>query len=161
MEDPHNLAEEVAQKTFIAVHKKIEHLRNPERFKSWLFRIAVNYCNEEGRRKQKWDSRYVRNSHTEDAKAWLEIESHEPSPYRQTHQKDLSFWILRALNQLSPDQRSVLILKEYQGLKFREIAEALEISENTAKSRMYAGIQHMRQYLDRKKITKESLRYEL
>jgi RNA polymerase sigma-70 factor (ECF subfamily) len=55
--------------------------------------------------------------------------------------------VQEALLRLSSEQREVLILKEYEGLKFREIAEALDISENTAKSRLYYALTHLRSYL--------------
>lgn len=159
-ENPHMPAEEVAQKTFIAVHKKLKTLKDSRRFKSWLFRIAINYCYEEDRRNRRSSS--LKNGNREQEQQELaRVESDYPTPFRQALQKDIAHWVLKALDQLSPEQRSVLILKEYQGLKFKEIAEALEISENTAKSRLYAGLQHMRLYLERKKITQESLRYDL
>jgi len=65
------------------------------------------------------------------------------------------------LMQLSQEQREVVIMKEYEGLKFREIAEALNISENTVKSRMYYGLDGLKKILEQKKITKENIGYEL
>ena len=51
-------------------------------------------------------------------------------------------------------------MKEYEGLKFREIADVLNISENTVKSRMYYALDGLKRILDRKQITKESIGYE-
>ncbi|MEL6673150.1 MAG: RNA polymerase sigma factor [Bacteroidota bacterium] len=155
----HDVAEEVAQKTFITVHQKLDKLREPARFKGWLFRIATNLCYEEDRKKKKWETRLSTNSESED-EAWR-TPSGEAGPFQKAVQSEISYWVLKALDQLSPEQRSVLILKEYQGLKFREIAEALGISENTAKSRLYYGLQHMRMFLERKHITQENLRYDV
>ena len=53
------------------------------------------------------------------------------------------------------------LTKEYEGLKFREIAETLNISENTVKSRMYYGLDALKKILERKNITKETVGYEL
>jgi RNA polymerase sigma-70 factor (ECF subfamily) len=52
-------------------------------------------------------------------------------------------------------------MKEYEGLKFREIAEVLNISENTAKSRMYYGLDGLRKILERRNITKDTFGYGL
>ena len=52
-------------------------------------------------------------------------------------------------------------MKEYEGLKFREIAEVLNISENTVKSRMYYGLEALKGILEKMNITKESIGYEL
>jgi DNA-directed RNA polymerase specialized sigma24 family protein len=52
-------------------------------------------------------------------------------------------------------------MKEYEGLKFREIAEALNISENTVKSRMYYGLDALKKILESRNITKETIGYEI
>jgi RNA polymerase sigma-70 factor (ECF subfamily) len=67
----------------------------------------------------------------------------------------------QALGELNVEQREVVIMKEYEGLKFREIAEVLNISENTVKSRMYYGLDGLRKILDRKNINKDTIGYEL
>ena len=56
-------------------------------------------------------------------------------------------WVMRALDRLPAEQREVLILKEFEGLKFREIAEILGCPESTVKSRMYYGLSGVRQHL--------------
>ncbi|MEQ9008497.1 MAG: RNA polymerase sigma factor, partial [Ekhidna sp.] len=65
------------------------------------------------------------------------------------------------INELPKDQRSVIIMKEYEGMKFREIAEILDTSENTVKTWLYRGLKVLKQQLEDKKITKETLSYEL
>jgi RNA polymerase sigma-70 factor (ECF subfamily) len=59
------------------------------------------------------------------------------------------------------EQREVVIMKEYEGLKFREIAEVLNISENTVKSRMYYGLDGLRKILEKRNLDKDTLGYEL
>jgi RNA polymerase sigma factor (sigma-70 family) len=63
--------------------------------------------------------------------------------------------------EVNEEQREVVIMKEYEGLKFREIAEILNISENTAKSRMYYGLDALRKVLEKKNINKETIGYGL
>jgi RNA polymerase sigma factor (sigma-70 family) len=82
-------------------------------------------------------------------------------PERQFQHSELSEILQKALYELNDDQREVVIMKEYEGLKFREIAEALNISENTVKSRMYYGLDGLRKILERKNIDKDSMGYEL
>ena len=67
----------------------------------------------------------------------------------------------KCLTGLSEEQREVVIMKEYEGLKFREIAEVLNISENTVKSRVYYGLDGLRKILERKNINKETIGYGL
>ena len=83
------------------------------------------------------------------------------NPERNFQQGELENVLLAALNELSEDQRSVVIMKEYEGLKFTEIAEAMETSENTVKTWMYRGLKNLKVNLERKNITKETVHYEL
>jgi RNA polymerase sigma-70 factor (ECF subfamily) len=83
------------------------------------------------------------------------------NPESEYRQNELSDILQGALLELSDEQREVVIMKEYEGLKFREIAEALNISENTVKSRMYYGLDGLKKILERKNITKDTLGYEL
>ena len=83
------------------------------------------------------------------------------NPERNFQQGELEDVLLMALNELSEDQRSVVIMKEYEGLKFTEIAEAMNTSENTVKTWMYRGLKHLKANLEKNNITKETVHYEL
>ncbi len=160
----HDLAMEVSQKTFISMCKNLASLQDVVRFKSWLYKIAVNYCREEARKKKgnralSFD--VVWNREAEESPQWESSSFRLDNPERQLEQRELSDILQQALLELSDDQREVVIMKEYEGLKFREIAEALNISENTVKSRVYYGLDGLRKILERKKITKDTLGYEL
>ena len=97
----------------------------------------------------------------EESYRWEESHQRHENPERQLRQAELSDLLQECLMQLSEEQREVVIMKEYEGLKFREIAETLNISENTVKSRMYYGLEGLRKILEQKKITKETIGYEL
>lgn len=161
----HDLAMEVAQKTFISMHRHLPALQDVARFKSWLYTIAVNYCREE-LRKRKTGVRSVslhdlRPGESEESYRWEESGHRHENPERQLRQSELSDLLQQCLMELSEEQREVVIMKEYEGLKFREIAEALNISENTVKSRMYYGLDGLKKILEKKNITKEMIGYEL
>jgi len=160
----HDLAMEVAQKTFIAMHRNIANLQDAGRFRPWLYTIAVNCCREELRRKKSMKSVSIHDLRQDDAEGTLtwEVAGHRrDNPDRVLRQSELSDLLQSCLRQLSDEQREVVIMKEYEGLKFREIAEALNISENTVKSRMYYGLEALKRMLERKKITRETIGYEL
>ena len=160
----HDMAMEVAQKTFISMHKNIAGLQEVTRFKSWLYTIAINYCREEARKKKNSRAQSLDNlrpGEAEDSYRWEESHSRRENPERQLQQSELSDILQKCLMELSVEQREVVIMKEYEGLKFREIAETLNISENTVKSRMYYGLEGLKKILEEKKITKETIGYEL
>lgn len=160
----HDLAMEIAQKTFISMHRNIEGLQETTRFKSWLYTIAVNYCREELRKRKATRSvslHDLRPGESEESYRWETSSSRRENPEKQLRHSELSDLLQQCLMELSDEQREVVIMKEYEGLKFREIAEALNISENTVKSRMYYGLDGLKKIFESKKITKETIGYEL
>lgn len=159
----HDLAMEVSQKTFISMHRNLAGLQNVARFKSWLYTIAVNCCREEVRKKKasRSFSLHDLNPEREESYRWEESHHRNENPERMMRHSELSDLLQECLMKLNPEQREVVIMKEYEGLKFREIAEALNISENTVKSRMYYGLDGLKKMLELRKITKETIGYEL
>jgi RNA polymerase sigma factor (sigma-70 family) len=160
----HDMASEMAQKTFISMHKNIAHLNDLSRFRSWMYTIAVNNCREELRKnksKRALSLSDLQPGEREESYRWEESGARHENPQRQLRQSELSDILQKCLMELSEEQREVVIMKEYEGLKFREIAEALNISENTVKSRMYYGLDGLKKILERYSITKETIGYEL
>jgi RNA polymerase sigma-70 factor (ECF subfamily) len=160
----HDLAMEVSQKTFISMHRNLAGLQEVTRFKSWLYTIAVNYCREELRKRKASRSVSLNDfspGESEVSYTWETSSGKMDNPEKQLRQTELSDLLQQCLMELSAEQREVVIMKEYEGLKFREIAEALQISENTVKSRMYYGLDGLKKILEKKQITKEALGYEL
>jgi RNA polymerase sigma factor (sigma-70 family) len=160
----HDMAMEVSQRTFISMCKNLGGLQDTAKFKSWIYKIAVNYCREEARKKKvsrslSFDA--VWNREAEDSPRWESSAQRHDNPERQLQHTELSDILQQALFELSEEQREVVIMKEYEGLKFREIADALNISENTVKSRMYYGLDGLRKILEKKNINKDSIGYEL
>ena len=160
----HDLAMEVTQKTFIAVYHKIGNLKKNGSFSGWLFAIAVNYCREEDRRNnKKWSISLNALKKKDPGTNLPELQNYNENHYDPEvcfQKEELSTILLKALSQIPAEQKVVLIMKEYEGLKFREIADSLKISENTAKSRLYYGLKALRKILNHWKIKKEEMYYE-
>ena len=131
------LAKEISQQTFVVVQEKLSQLKEPATFRVWLYRITTNQCHEY-LRKQKTRTNYEEKYGV----ANLKITPKTPDTLYENNEK--AQLIMRAIQQLPEEQRTVLILKEYEGLKFREIAATLGIAENTAKSRLYYGLKALR-----------------
>lgn len=158
-------SQDICQKTFIRVYRKLNLLRDTEKFSTWLYQIAINICRDEiksrSRRKTCSLDHLQENSNGAQSGVLNLTTDSKSEPEAQAHKRDVSDLIGRALQTLPEDQRVVIIMKEYQGLKFTEIADILETSVNTAKSRMYYGIAALRKIFKQWKISKESLRYEM
>ena len=89
----HDLAMEVSQKTFISMCKNLPSLQDNGRFKSWLYKIAVNYCREEARKKKGNRSLsfdLVWNREAEDSPQWESSGHRIDNPERQLQQRELA-----------------------------------------------------------------------
>jgi len=159
----HDAAMEATQKSFIAVHKSFHTLQSADKFKSWLYRIALNKCHEEERGvfRKKVVSMFSGPSNGLTSQvSQIPVEVFANSDQKML-KKELADIVTKCLNKLSREQREVIILKEYEGLKFREIADALDISENTAKSRLYYGLTALRNTMIKMNVNQKTLDYEL
>ncbi|WKK83536.2 RNA polymerase sigma factor [Marivirga arenosa] len=159
-----DLAAEAAQQTFITMHHKIDQLKECSKFKSWIYTIATNICRQESRKgkRHRWLSfdQLLPKKEEDTSPVWEVSKPREHNPEQTYLRSELGGILNKCLQQLSKDQREVLIMKEYEGLKFREIAEALNVSENTVKSRLYYAFSHMRKLLAKENITENTLKYE-
>lgn len=131
-------AREVTQETFLAAFRKLHQFRGRARFSSWLYRIALNCCYDRLR------ERRVEPIPLEEA----ESIAAEEKVLGQIHKKQVAERVRRALHALPVEMRQVIILKEYEELTFEEIAEILDIPVSTAKTRLYAGLDHLRKRLE-------------
>ncbi len=131
------MAKEVSQLTFVSVTKNIKGLREISSFTPWIFRIAANECRNLLRKQKFHEPLEVIYSQKAIDKNPLEILERNEAIER----------VKKALLHIPEEQREVIILKEYEGLKFREIAKILDTSENTVKSRMYYGLNALKKNL--------------
>ena len=142
------IAKDVCQQTFIVVQNKLSQIQEPDRFKIWIYKTTINICHSEARRKK---SRINRINNYYEINPLEPVASHEVN-LQKKQQKEM---VLEALQQIPKEQRTIIIMKEFEGLKFREIAEMLEISESTAKSRLYYGLKALRKIFESNEFKKE------
>jgi len=123
-------AMDLCQDCFMKAYRELRTLKDRDRFSSWLYRIAHNTCLSR-----------IRKSH---GKAWVELDPDAASVHVPAESR---LAVEKALKQLPEDQREVVILKVFQGLKFDEIAAIQEAPVSTVKSRLYMGFEKLRSIL--------------
>jgi RNA polymerase sigma-70 factor (ECF subfamily) len=160
------LAFDVTQNTFLKAYRNIKKLRDSTRFSPWIYQIASNLCRDELKRmnKRKIVSMDLIQENSEKNGNHLPIqfiESANKHPDARLNKKQIAIMVQKALRELPEEQRVVIIMKEYQGLKFREIAEALNEPVSTVKSRLYYGLNSLRRVFKKWQITKEVLNNEM
>ena len=158
-------AKDVTQKTFIKTYKNLRKLKDIERFSAWIYQIAMNLCRDEMRKYKRSPTvsihEKIRTSSGEDMELQDFLSDGSIDIADELHQGQVVEIIRKGLNMIPEEQRIVIIMKEYQGLKFREISEILQEPLNTVKSRMYYGLNALRKALAELEIDKEVFQYEL
>lgn len=156
-------ARDLCQTAFIRMFKELKRLRDPEKFSPWMYRIALNLCRDEYKKKKNKTFYYLDHNPQERSQGGaMQIpDDKNPSPEDLCHQEQITEILRRSLMGLPEEQRVVIIMKQYQGLKFTEIADILETPVNTIKSRLYYGLRSLRQILEESQFNKEVLFHEM
>ena len=126
-------AMEVAQETFFRAYSKIKSFKGGSSFYTWLYRIAVNIAID-GRRRQK---RSPVEFHEKMDKVLEEQNEVAKDPFSDVHDKELRDQLVKAIDELTPEHRAVIVLRTVEGLSYRDIGEILGCSEGTVMSRLH------------------------
>jgi RNA polymerase sigma-70 factor, ECF subfamily len=138
-------ARDVCQETFLRAFRALPGFRGQAKFSSWLYRIALNLCRDWIRRER----RAPIVQPPEDVDVMELAAASEPSESIEdlVARKDLSRAVEKAMSLLPDEQRTAIVLKEYHGLTFQEIAELLGCPLSTVKTRLYQGLTVLRREL--------------
>jgi len=139
---------DLSQETLLKAYRGLGTFKKEARFSSWLYQIALNVCRDRMRRTR--GKSYV--SFDELSEAGEAAGGADPSALDLIEARDLSRQVAAAVAALPDEQREVVVLKEYQGLTFLEIAETLDVPLSTVKTRLYRGLGQLRLQLVRQGI---------
>lgn len=138
-------AYDLSQEVFLRVFRTIDRFRADASLKTWIYRIAINQASN---RRRFWSRRHRLGQVSLDAHVEVHGEPTEAtdasSPHRILASKELAERLTVALDALPFDQRTVIILREVEGLSYDEIAQALDIAVGTVKSRLTRARQALR-----------------
>ena len=141
-------AEDLTQEAFARVFAHRHKYEPAGRFSTWLWRIAINLCHDEIRRKSRRPEVTIEQEEPgSDETTTREIVDAEPCPDEAIQALEQAEQVRRALMRLPEHYRGVLVLRHYEGLKFSEIAQVLGIPEGTVKSRMSEGLARLSELL--------------
>lgn len=143
-----DLAEDLLQEVFLRVVRRGESFKGQAKFTTWMYTIARNLIIDNARRDRH------RRTVALDAPAFGDDAQGEtrldrtpdlgPTPDRGAADARFTRRLQSALSALPHEQREVFLLREVEGLKFREIAEVLDLPANTVKSRMRYALEALR-----------------
>jgi RNA polymerase sigma-70 factor (ECF subfamily) len=134
-------ARDATQETFIAAFRNLRGFRGEAKVSSWLHRIAVNQCISRQRRAKVRSESALEEEQEKDASSFVAPVDYSPLRVAEGRQETLA--VRRALNSLPIELRQVVVMKEFEELTFREIAEALDLPLSTVKSRLYTALKQL------------------
>ena len=150
-------ARDVVQEAFLRAFRGLRGFRGQAKFSSWLYRITLNLCRDWIRRERR--APVVQLPEGADP---IEVADERVAPVESVEdlvaRKEMSEAVARALTELPEDQRVAILLKEFHGLTFQEIADQLDCPLSTVKTRLYQGLSVLRRRLERRQSEEAQLR---
>ncbi len=147
-------AEEVAQDTLMKVFENFDQLREPERVRPWVFRIAKNACLMKRRKSVFAPSQelslddYLPHSHDDSGGRKLDIADWSSLPEDQVLRAEVQRVVRRAIEELPEIYRSVILLRDIEELTTEEAAQVLDVSQEVIKTRLHRARLAVREKLD-------------
>lgn len=150
-------ARDVVQEAFLRAYRGLKGFKGQAKFSSWLYRITLNLCRDWMRKARR--APMIQVPESEDG---LDMAEQMPSPAESVEElvnrRQMSAAVARAMAELPDEQRVAILMKEYHGLTFQEIADALDCPLSTVKTRLYQGLSVLRRRLERQQADDASLR---
>ena len=141
-------AREVTQEAFIKAYRNLPNFRRDSSFYTWIYRITINLGIDQKRKAYR-----SRETQLDEGRLSVEDAHHTgprplPGPRQSLHRKELAGRIGEAIASLPADQKQVIVLREVQGLSYKEIAETAGIAEGTVMSRLFYARKRLQTLLE-------------
>jgi RNA polymerase sigma-70 factor, ECF subfamily len=143
-------AEDIAQETFIRAFQSLPSFRGVSSFQTWLYRIAGNLAIDCARRRKRRDHQSMSLDEpvgAEDGEMVRELPDPGHGPEGTAEASEIQREVLKAVAELSPKLRPVLVLYDLQGLSYQDIAEILNCPLGTVKSRLFNARAQLKELL--------------
>ena len=137
-------ASDVVQEVFLKVFRNVGHFRRQSSLKTWIYRITVNEAHNQRRWFFRHRSREVGLDEETDEGCSRTVADTGRSPFDCTFDREKHVLIENALGRINPLFREVVVLRDIEDLSYEEIAEVLQISLGTVKSRIMRGREALR-----------------
>jgi RNA polymerase sigma-70 factor (ECF subfamily) len=148
-------AAELTQETFVKVIESIDRFAGRSSFYTWAFRIGVNltlnHC-QRNVRTGHWSLDAEISEHDAEARAQLKevlSDDSSPDPVLVAQSKEVCEIVTEALNKLDDAHRTVIVLRDIEGMNYSEIADVLKVELGTVKSRLSRARNNLREILER------------
>lgn len=143
-------ARDLTQEAFVKAFRNLKSFRLESSFYTWLYRIAMNLAIDHTRKQKRRETKeFDEEIGTRDGDGGISDLHRSQSPRKALERKQLMSAINEALQKLPDEQRQIVVLREVQGLSYREISEVMDIPEGTVMSRLYYARKKLQKLLER------------
>lgn len=131
-------AVEIAQETFVKAFESLERFKGESSFYTWLYRIVVNRAIDFQRRERRHPT-VALEDRSGSGEGYDEIlnEERQTDPYQEAEAHEVGDRVTEAINELTPDHKAVILLREVEGLSYDEISRVMQCSKGTVMSRLH------------------------
>jgi RNA polymerase sigma-70 factor (ECF subfamily) len=134
---------ELAQETFVRAYENLSKFESRSSFSTWLYRIAANLAIDFWRREGRHVILRGEDADTEIAK----LPTATGDSFKEVSRSELSARLKQALEELTPEHRAVILLREVEGMSYDEISDVLQCPRGTVMSRLHYARTHLRKIL--------------
>ena len=132
---------DIVQETFLRLYQKSKMYKRGNNFQNWLLQIAKNLCIDSYRKNKNKEGAW------KEPRDISELHIHDPRVSEDHSSSDLKSVLTACIDKLTDRQKTVFLLKQYNQLEYREIAEILEVATGTVKSLHFKALQNLKTWI--------------
>ncbi len=149
-------AADIAQEALIKAYKNIDKFDFNSSFSTWLYRITVNACIDEMRRRKEKDNISI-DAEDEESGLTLQIEDTSLGAEERVIQNETVSEVRMAIDKLSEEHKTVIILRDLQDMTYEQVAQTLDLSIGTVKSRLARARKSLKDIILKDREQKENV----
>jgi len=150
-------AEDATQEIFINIFNNLKKFRGDSKLSTWIYRITVNTCKNKLKQIKRLKANIIDeiiNEDEDESKKMIEDirENENKDPDNIFTQENLRTVIYKKMKELTEEQRTVIILRDINGLSYEEIAKVMKISVSAVKSKLFRARENLREKLEKEGV---------
>lgn len=143
-------ASDMTQEVMIKLFRNIKSFRGGSQFSTWVYTVATRTCIDELKKIRRHSSYSIDSEiETDEGSIATELEDDAPTPEKKAEQNELKSLVAKAIARLGDDHKTVIVLRDIQGLGYDEIAKIVGCSAGTVKSRISRGRERLKNILEK------------
>lgn len=150
-------AEDAAQEIFVSVYNNLKNFRGDAKLSTWIYRITVNTCKNRLKQLQRARGQMAEESYEEGAEEKPSLvdglkEKEEKEPDKSYASEEVRKTVYKRIDELTGEQRQVIMMRDVEGLSYGEIGQVLKISVSAVKSKLFRARENLREKLQKDDI---------